>query len=55
MKIGRGRERFATKCGPGVETAHCLVKIVNCMGDNDNVIVPGVGPGPLLVVKSGLV
>ena len=30
-----GRTSLAAKSGPGVETAHCILKIVYCMGDND--------------------
>ena len=56
---GLGRLLFATKCGPGVEKAHCLVKIVYCMRTmtrrHITNLVPEVGPRPLLVGKSGLV
>ena len=50
---------MAAKSVQGVETADCLVKIVYCMGTmtrrHITNLVPGVGPRPLLVVKSGLV
>ena len=70
MKIGLGRPLFTTKYGPavlaaksglGVETADCLVKIVYCIvwetmtRRHITNLVPGVGPRPLLVGKSGLV